>query len=676
MKRLTKQIALLTAFYFLASSLSGLAVKAEELQDTAITAEIPDTPIPDEAPAFHAHIEYSFQGYVAKGSFTEIPSDISLIQPMYSLDGETYQDCGEPWDLYWMDFLNEEDAEGALQKLQNQICIYPNQEPLKSYLDRKLDRFYLKLRLVLKNGTAYETQAALIDRGSPQPVPEEISPEAVFAPSLAVYDRRPFCGYGKYQLTVSADTSPEEIISCLPETLPIEIKLQKDLQHITAGIVDCPVTWKPLSLPELAAGESVTIRDAAEEIVVPEGTLLNTPTGIFRLDEPLKLNEQYGLTDEVRLVLNVVSKDSEPAGALKEERTGLEVAFLLKPTGATEIQAYVWSENSSVWTSLPGLSLLDAVNEQPSTASSGYALVIGCDQEPYRSYLEDKAAGNSPTPFLIGLTIKGGIYDGRQFILPWPDTYEPPLALPKLDGSGGNEANAGAGNKNDSTPEGQRPNLPQDSDDPNDPKELPANPPQTSDDAPSQASQAANINSPSQPDTSTKTRPAHDDKFDTENQRQEQDNASRNPVSYIQQTASDLPSNTPASENPLAETAAADSKKDTQTENVMADNKKDTQNETAPGEQQLSKPATSALTSSAQSGNTDARKTSGLQTMSEQNAADKNRNTFPPLAAAAVGTAGICIAAAARRITVYKKSGWISIILQKLHYKCRTFTRR
>lgn len=474
MKRVSKQIAIFTALFFLVNCLTGFAANTEKLPEAAATAVTPDTPstgktpLSDETPSsdgtlfskavpsFHAGIEYSFQGYIIKGSLAETPPDVDIIQTMYSLDGTTYQDCGEPWDFHFMK-VNDE---GVLEKLQNQICLYPSQEPLKSYLDKNLDRFFLKLRLVLKNGTTYETQAALIDRGEVQPIPKELVPTATFAPSIAAYETRPFCGFGNYQLTVSETSSPEEIVSCLPDMLPVEIQFSKGLQHITAGIVDCPITWKTLSLPTLAAGKSVTVRDAAEKLVVPEGTLVNTPTGMFRLDKPLSLNEQYGLTNEVRLVLNVVSKDEAPTGALKAEHDGLEMAFHQKPTGATDIQAYVWSENNPVWTSLPNAQLLNVVNDQPSTASSGYALVIGCEQEPYRSYLAEKAAGNTPAPFLIGLTIKGGVYDGKQLILAWPDTYEIPLALPKPGGSGGNELNAGAGNENNSTPEGQRPNLP------------------------------------------------------------------------------------------------------------------------------------------------------------------------------------------------------------------------
>lgn len=614
MKNLLKQIAILTMLFLLANSMKAIISNAEELP---------------ESPAFHACIEYSSQGYVVKGSLTEIPPDISLIQPLYSLDGEAYQACGVPWNLQWLDI----DDANAHEKLQNQTCLYSNQEPLKSYLDKKLDRFYIKLRLTLNNEATYETQAMLIDRGSPQPVSEELHPEALFASSMAMYERNPFCRYGKYQLTVSANATPEDIASFLPDTLPIEIQLTKDNQF-TNGIVDCPVTWKHLSLPQLVAGESVTINDAAEEIVVPEGILLNTPTGIFQIQEPLKLSDQYGLTDEVRLVLNVIAEDENPTGALSEENTGLEICFHLKPTGATSIHAYVLSENSTVWTNLPALPLLDAVNAQPSTSNSGYALILSCDQEPYRTYLAQIAAENNPGPFYIGLEIKGGVYDRKQLILAWPDTYVPPLSLPKLSGSGGNEANAGADNKSDSTPEGQRPNLPQTSNGIHDVINIPEMPSQNPGNAPTAQSPAA-----ASPKTGSSSiiKPVLKNQSDVEN------------VSS---------GDTPADKNPPAETTP-DTKYDTQAD-ISSDIKYDVQAETLSDIKYDVSPA-----SSTQNGNINVAPDPPEIPVRKKD--DKNHKTFPPLAAVVVAVIGIT--AAAYKITT-------SGLLQKLHNKCRTLTRR
>ncbi len=269
-----------------------------------------------------------------------------------------------------------------------------------------------------------------------------------------------YLGYGRYQLTVAADATTDDISALLPDTLPVDIHFKYGPNCLAIGTVDCPVTWKPLSLPRLAARESITIPDAAEEILVPAGTLVSTPLGIFQLDEPLSLNTPP-TTDEVRLVLNTSPEDSTSTGVLREERDGLKIALTQKPTGATSIQAYILTEGESEWSELPGLSLLEEMNAPFSSANSGYALVLRTNQEPYRSYLEAETAGETPVPFYIGLKIEGGIYDGQQFILAWPDIYETLPDLPKLSGAGGNEGNAGAGNQGDSTPEGQRPNLPQ-----------------------------------------------------------------------------------------------------------------------------------------------------------------------------------------------------------------------
>lgn len=418
-----------------------------------VNAKSPDAEAAGELPDFHACIEYTHQGYIVKGTFTEFPTGISHIEPLYSLDGKTWKSCGNDWNLQWLG-----DKE-ALTKLQNQTCLYSNNEPLKSYLQGKSDRFFLKLRLTMEYGLSGETRTVTIDRGAPQSLPEDLNAVAKFAPSLFVCQRRPFTCYGKYQITVKEDSTPNEINALLPDTLPIEVQLQKGIDHVTEGIVNCPVKWKPLTLPRLTAGESVTIADAAEEIVIPAGTMLHTPLGIFRLDKSIRIN-QYGLTDEVRLVLNVVAEDDSPSGVLTAENTGLELAFKWKASGAAAIHAYTYSEGDTKWTELAGCPLLESVNAQPSTANSGYTPILSNGQEPYRSYLAAKNAGNTPTPFLIALKIEGGVYDGKELILAWPDTYELPPDLPEIGGSGGNECNAGSGRTDVSTEEGQRPSLP------------------------------------------------------------------------------------------------------------------------------------------------------------------------------------------------------------------------
>lgn len=415
--------------------------------------------IPEEKPGFSASIEHCSDGYVVKGCFREFFSDTTLVQPQSSLDGEIWQDC--QWMEWNLSCLGSEDTD-SLQALQNQICLYDRFEPLKSYLAGKLDHFYMRLYITRENGISYETQAAVIERGDPHPIPEGITYSASFTPAMLTRETSPSGAYvycGKYQLTVCSDASAENISTLLPDTLPIQVDLQNGRKHFADCTIDCPVTWKSLSLPALTAGESVTLRDAAEEIVIPAGTLLSTPIGSFTLPEPLGIESGLWMTDEIVLILNVISKGEPPTGVLAINNNELKMAFNLKPTGAVAIRAYTLAIGSQEWTELSGLSLLDAVNSQPSTANSGYVDILRSDQEPYRSYLAAEFANEEPCPFLVGLIIEGGVYDGCQLILACPDTYELPPDL-LVGGSGGNEGNAGSSSRDDSTEEGQRPNLP------------------------------------------------------------------------------------------------------------------------------------------------------------------------------------------------------------------------
>lgn len=429
--------------------------------DMGQPALLSDTQILDEKPMFSASVEKIFSGYVVKGCFTDFMPDTVSARPQYSLDGETWQDCDDAWNL---SCLGDPDF---LYSLQNQICLYESFEPLKSYLAGEVDHFYLRLSIARENGITYETQAALIERGEPTPIPEEITYTAGFASSM-MYRKtdssgsRIYCG--KYQLTVNASASSSDITALLPDTIPLQVDFHKEGELFAGCTVDCPVIWKPLSCTGLTAGENMIIQDAAEEIAIPAGTPLCTPMGTFTLEEPLGIESEWWMSDEVVLILNVVPDNEKPTGVLSGSIHGLEMAFDRKPTGATAIRAYTLTDGDSEWRELTGLSLLDAVNAQPSTASSGYTTILSRDQEPFRSYLAAEYAGEEPTPFLVGLTIEGGIYNGCQLILAYPDTY---TFLPDLrvGGAGGNQGNAGTGNRDDSTEEGQRPHLPQNPED-------------------------------------------------------------------------------------------------------------------------------------------------------------------------------------------------------------------
>ena len=437
----------------------------------ALTAdnETPALTTDNEVPPFSAYIGFSGQGYAVFGNMT-FPDGTSRVQNLYSLDGENY----EVYDWEWQRPV----VSGCAIKTP-QICLKAYNEPLKSYLAGTLDRFYLKLLITRDDGTTYESEPAVISR-EPQPVPDGLTLGAGFDSSMRV--RGPSYIYGRYQLTVKEYATADEIASYLPKTLPVKVYVGEGI-----CVVDCPVTWKPFTVTELTPGESVIIADAAEPISVPAGTLLDTPLGVFQLDEPLLLGDGRWNANEVQLILNVISADDKPSGSLAVDRGALKIALTWKPTGATAIRAYTLTEGETEWTEVQGQQLEKTLNAQLSTPNGG-ATILDADAELIRSYLEADAAGNTPTPFLVGIKIEGGVYDGKQLVLPWPAAYGNDLPyLPEITGgSGGNEGNAGSDNKDDSTDEGQRPNLPQQ--------------PEDTGDLPDGSSGETNPDNPSQPE--------------------------------------------------------------------------------------------------------------------------------------------------------------------------------
>lgn len=461
-KNIQLALAALTTALILAGNLSASAAVSLPTGEAELPAPVADNEVPaqtmdsetpaqtavNEVPPFSAYIGFSGQGYAVFGN-TTFPDGTCRVQNLYSLDGENY----EVYDWEWQIPV----VSGCAIKTP-QVCLKANNEPLKSYLAGTLDRFYLKLHITKDDGTTYESEAAVIERNrAPQPVPDDLALGARFDSSMRVFDRNKHRFYNKYQLSVKEHATVDEIASYLPETLPVQVQVGDGI-----CVVDCPVTWKPLTVTELTPGKSVIIADAAEPVSVPAGTLLDTPIGVFQLDEPLLLGDGQVGANEVQLTLNVISADEKPSGSLAVDRGALKIALTWKPTGATAIRAYTLTEGENEWVEIQGQPLEKTLNAQLSTPNGG-ATILDADAELIRSYLEAVAAGNTPTPFLVGIKIEGGVYDGKQLVLPWPKAYGNDLPyLPEITGgSGGNEGNAGSDNKDDSTDEGQRPNLPQ-----------------------------------------------------------------------------------------------------------------------------------------------------------------------------------------------------------------------
>lgn len=174
MKILKKIAAAATALLIILNSFPVLAIKAYVNPD--------ETTVSDIILPFTASIERLSTGDAVMGTVTDFPADANLVRTMYSTDGENFYPCTQDWDIH----LLKTDDMGELSKLQKQVCLYANFEPLKSYLAGNLDRFYLKMHITVENGITYETIPVVIDRGAPQPVPENLTAGASFTHTMEV----------------------------------------------------------------------------------------------------------------------------------------------------------------------------------------------------------------------------------------------------------------------------------------------------------------------------------------------------------------------------------------------------------------------------------------------------------------------------------------------------------
>lgn len=407
---------------------------------------------PTVPPEFTARIETSGQGDVLVGHFSDWLTGTAKVTPMYSLDGETYEViCPEqPYD--WnLDMLGTQDEQEQI-KLYNQTCAHATVEPLKSYLAGRINSFYIKLQITLQDGVCYDTSPFRLVRGAAQPLPEDATIYAIFPATMRVSGRP---SYGQYQVTVPENVDGQGVYALLPDTVPVEIQitLPDTPYDPLVGYVETAVVWNTLPELSLTAGEPFTIVNAANSIIIPAGTQVQTSRGIYILPEKPVLN------DEIRVVLNPVAENAKAEGSLRgslagnetENQLPLTLAFALKPSGATEIMAYSFEEGDADWTQLGDLLERRAVDTNQSKPLYGYVDLLQPEDTPYQRYLQGEISG-----FLIGLTIKGGVYDGETVTLPWPGEYDPPPRVPEIGGSGGNENNAGNGNGDG----GQRPNPP------------------------------------------------------------------------------------------------------------------------------------------------------------------------------------------------------------------------
>lgn len=424
-------------------------------------------PIPETPPPFTAEIVYLAGGYQVNGHFEDFPPDVVRLRPMYSLDGLEYKAVNEldPND-WWLDLLGTEDEEERY-RLENQPCINYYEEPLADYVAGKLDRFYLLLEITTESGV-YRTDAAVIERGVTKPIPEGVCVKAAFPFTMRPLDEwgNPLdVPYGQYQITAREGSAAERVPPLLPDTLSLEVQLWTDnsTEMLTSGIVQVPVTWKTLPSTQLMAGQQIILSDAVDALVIPSGTEVATPLGNFLLSELVTFDgDDKG---QVHLVIDAVGRDEAPDVSLQENSYenslddigALSLAFRLKPSGATAIKAYSFVEGDEDWKELCDLLARRDLNHNQAMGIYGFVTLLQPNDAPFHDYL------NNGSPFLVGLKIEGGTFDGETVVLPWPGDYTPPAGIPEPGGSEGNEGNAGSGDgSGDSAEGGQRPDLPGD----------------------------------------------------------------------------------------------------------------------------------------------------------------------------------------------------------------------
>lgn len=405
-------------------------------------------PIPDSPPPFTAKVELDPQGYYqVNGRFTDFPPNVARVRPMYSLNGKDYKIIEEANPKDW--FLGNFGTDDPEKKrnLENQICIMSYEEPLRSYKAKKIDRFYMRLQITTEDGDSYNSEAALIERGAPQPLSQDTYVRATFPFTMRVIPEEVNRGgfYGQYQIVVREDATAEAVYGLLPDTLPMEVQiLQKGTnKFLTSGSVECNVMWNELPSIKLTSGGAVTIQDAASELVAPAGSEVVTPLGIYILPDPLSF-DQESLSDDVQLMLNPIGKEEKPDVSLSNStwlNDGiLSLAFRKKPSGATSIKAYSFVNAGDEWKEICDLLNQRDLNHNQAAELYGYVNILRPDESP----LEDYLYGEIPE-FKIGLIIEGGTFDGERVILPWPGDYDPPEEIVEPDSSEGNENNAGSG---------------------------------------------------------------------------------------------------------------------------------------------------------------------------------------------------------------------------------------
>ena len=419
-----------------------------DTQAALVTRE--SAPPPESPPTFSTEVQHSNQGTSLVGRFEAFTTDIQKIEPIYSLDGKGFHaDPGKAWELsLWND-------ENKSRGLFRQTCFTSSDEPFRSYLNGSLEQFYVKLRITTWSGGSYESEAALVRRGAPQPVPDGVRLGAMYAGGMRVPRQR--CN--KAYVTAREGMPWAEVEPLLPTSLPVDIQLlTKNLEIIDRGLAQGAATWRPQEdLTLTASDKSVVFEDALASLDIPQGYEVPMATGRYQLLERPTFDPLCG--EAVQLWVNLLKQDARASLGLNADLGGtagidLHMAFDQKPSGAKAIRYFYYYEGLEDWVEAGEVLEQAPVDVQPGNEASVYYKLFSTEDGPYGAYLAGKLDG-----FLVGVEIEGGVFDGELHQLAWPGEYETPARVPEFGGSGGNRGDAGSGDGGGNG-DGQRPGLP------------------------------------------------------------------------------------------------------------------------------------------------------------------------------------------------------------------------
>ncbi|MEG2173940.1 MAG: hypothetical protein RR135_00455 [Oscillospiraceae bacterium] len=411
----------------------GEAVSASE-------AHPPPQPEIDDPLPFTAELRKSAIEYGVYGRLSETSDDIAEIVPCYSLDGNSYME--EKYNKWIVDASDPD--------LNQQQCFWQTDIPLKKFLAKEIDKFYIKMKISYHNGQVRWTEPGCISRSLEiQPVPDDFLIEAWYDTPIRMIQFKPLKIWGAYHFTVSDTSTTKELAALLPQQIPVELQFTQNGQHLINKSVPYMAMW-----PTDISLDNEVVEVIATEITPPEEVNVSIGTDNYQMQNLEKIPFQ-GM--ELKAIFHRIPVGTPSSLKIRATEDGISATLPLKPTGATKIVPEYSTDGGEKWITLSNV-LPNCPVESTLPKQECYTVpILESDAAPMKEYLNQTIAG-----FSVRLRIEGGALVGLTQTETWPAAYDyvPPRDDTNEDGGTGNNGNIGAGTGG-STDAGQRPGLSQ-----------------------------------------------------------------------------------------------------------------------------------------------------------------------------------------------------------------------